>query len=397
MLSRPSAQLTHLPPQQACQPPCPAFLAVTVPLQVRGAAYTALAAFPPALVDSLELELPLADYTAPLAEEPEPPGVPPPAAGLTAGAVLACMGFHAPQGLHSVHRGGNCWACLLPWGVCPVALHRWLGETAPAALHAHARCFAATRPAGLSLHQKLDAGVAWLRAGAWPGGGGPPGKAAAAAADDPARAGAEALARVALDHEHANRRRFLAAAGSHSAPAGGASAAGSRDLAALMHRLAVVVPAALMAGGGGGGGRGARGSEAAAAAAAPVAGHGAHVGALLLCWKPPEGVAPGGGRQAREQGSGTVAAAEGAAAAYAAMFHDVSQRVRWGDWTHPELALTAWAAFMGRWVWPFDPRHGGDAGLRWVHAAAWAACPGDRRVQATTACCACCRPTRVWW
>ena len=222
---------------------------------VRAAAYGALAAYPPALLERIEADAPPAAYTRPLRRE--------------AAALAAALG-----------AGG--------------------GSTAAAAT--------------LSVE----------------------GSDADAAAR--ALAAAEALAGVAIVHEHGNRRRFIAAAaGGRAGAAGGAGAAASREEAALRHRLLRGARDIALAGADGasssrGGAVAGRGGAAALLQGATNA---ASPGAALLLWQAP---AAGGG------------AASNAGGAYARLFDDAAARLAPSPWTHPGLAAAAWAAFMARWL-----------------------------------------------
>lgn len=130
---------------------------------------------------------------------------------------------------------------------------------------------------------------------------------------------AEALAVVALQHEHAHRRAFLASAAGGRAASSVGSGGGlqEREAAALRHRLTRALPRSLTAG--------------------SADGHGA--GVALLLWRP-------------QPGQGTTTAA----AAYQACFDQLSSR-----WQPPGsaggaaltpcgpgLCAAAWGAFMKR-------------------------------------------------
>ncbi|GMH35625.1 hypothetical protein BSKO_03493 [Bryopsis sp. KO-2023] len=127
---------------------------------------------------------------------------------------------------------------------------------------------------------------------------------------------AESAVLVALNHEHARRRRYLG-----GKAGGGRALGGSTDKSSLIHRLGTVLSGVVCSGVDG------ANEIGGSAMSGPLP------GALLLCYLPKPGVeGPDLSQKFKE------------------VFSSLCDSLAWSSWTHPYMALAAWQEFIGRWL-----------------------------------------------
>lgn len=284
-------------------------------LQVRGAAYASLSAYPLALLERIEASVPLATYVAPLAPKPATEAL----LGPTAAGALEAGSAGATGGAAGAAAAAG--AAPFAWEADPAAREaaEKLAVLAVQYEYENRRRFLAAPGAGAG---GLGGAGPGLAAGAGAGGG--------ASAEGPQAGGSDAAAKAA------KRAAVMA-----------------REASAVRHRLTSVLPPLLSAVAAGGAG-------APPPATAPT-GTG-HPGAILLCYKPKQGPKAGSsalaktGAAAGAQGQDGWAARMGAAlAGLPAVLQAGSAAggvgaLGAGGCGAPSLLVRTWGAFFARWV-----------------------------------------------